>query len=441
MRKYMVALLVVCLAAMASPALAAWEKPAVTGLPDGVVNVAPITLDDKPAAGDFKEGFEETRDLLEVVDNEVFVKRHELNDWFGGEYKDRTPLPVFRVDGANLTGHGNSSALMACKLPEQFVGRYGREFYSISVYKVNGNKNRTRIRFADSVEDLMDEKRPNRNKDNRFLILASDKRTVRGWGDKIQEGDYIAFCLRLDGNSDVGRDDLIAATVLFRRLGGHIPAYVPGPIREKLPEDYDIVGKIDEVPESLDEVPPAFREIVKETPNSGLLVKDVVMAGMVGADTPAKSLPVFRSRVLPGAVGVFTFYIWDEPLMGAKVSEVRLAKVKDASSKKDFTRVEDPADLGDGKFMIVSDEDEEGNVVIRKGSDVVQEDDILILAIRDGCDYDMDGSANGEILDPSFSYLVDAATGGGGDGGGGCATGFAPAAALLLAPLFLLLKR
>ena len=211
----------------------------------------------------------------------------------------------------------------------------------------------------------------------------------------------------------------------------------PGPQPKPLPPAVDLPDGIEpisnpDLPESITGLPSAYSGLVSAQGGRLFLVSSIMdkVADRVGAIHP-DPLPVFGGVVSKaGASAAFSFSMSGSGLVGHAFSDLRLIKVKGENSDYEFTRVTRVSDLADGKFTIVT-----STGTIRGLKELVHPTDILIVVIKDNGVFDMDPVPE-YILDPSF--LAQSTRKG---SSGGCSIGFAPAAMLLLAPLFFLMKK
>ncbi len=152
------------------------------------------------------------------------------------------------------------------------------------------------------------------------------------------------------------------------------------------------------------------------------------------------TVPVMKAALPTGtSAAAFAFPIASS-FAGKTVGDVKFYKAVNgtAADAKEFELVQTGAAITDGKFAIVTSAG-----VVKTASETVATGDLVVYAIADGGDFDLDGAVNSSISDPVLVACDNtAAPTSGGDSSSGCSVGgFAPATLLLLAPLFLLLKK
>jgi Synergist-CTERM protein sorting domain-containing protein len=129
-------------------------------------------------------------------------------------------------------------------------------------------------------------------------------------------------------------------------------------------------------------------------------------------------LPVFRADVVPdGGVAEIVFTMTGKELLALFPDEIELIGLTLNGSGKLFDYVNNANDFGDGKFTL------------RLGG-VIYEGEInpnatyeLVVLIKDGGTFDLDGVKNGKIISSVFLAAKKGGSGGGGGGsggGGGC---------------------
>lgn len=153
------------------------------------------------------------------------------------------------------------------------------------------------------------------------------------------------------------------------------------------------------------------------------------------------TVPVMKAALPTGtSAAAFAFPIASS-FAGKTVGDVKFYKAVNgtAADAKEFELVQTGAAITDGKFAIVTSAG-----VVKTASETVATGDLVVYAIADGGDFDLDGAVNSSISDPVLVACdnTDTPTPPSGDSSSGCSVGgFAPATLLLLAPLFLLLKK
>jgi hypothetical protein len=144
----------------------------------------------------------------------------------------------------------------------------------------------------------------------------------------------------------------------------------------------------------------------------------------------------FKASVTQGNIAAIGLTVSGKWFLADSVKSVELMKIKGESENDaiKYKYASNASEYGDGSFTIL---DGDGN--LHSGALVKDKEYTLVLFIRDGGDFDADGTENGAILDPTVP--VDHRTGSstlggdsGGAGGGGCSTGV-PALTLLMASL------
>lgn len=167
---------------------------------------------------------------------------------------------------------------------------------------------------------------------------------------------------------------------------------------------------------------------------------DFLPDGATSADLLA--LPVFVAALPDGSPAGSTADIMfpvanlGTKYAGKKPSEIRIIKIISSDDVVVFQPVTNLALLDDGYFAIVT-----GTAAadVVTGALVAGTEYSVRLAIKDGGRFDLDGEANSVIFDPAMMSPSTEAAGGGSSSG--CSLGFAPAALLLVAPLFFLKRK
>jgi hypothetical protein len=146
-----------------------------------------------------------------------------------------------------------------------------------------------------------------------------------------------------------------------------------------------------------------------------------------------ESLVVSADVSVNGAIAAIPLKVSGKWLLAGRADSVKLMKILGDDKALKLTYTSNPSEYADGGFTILG---ADGNPY----SGALSEDEkyTLVIFIKDGGEYDADGTENGAILDPTVP--IDTRTGSftlGGDsgaGGGGCSAGV-PAPALLLVSL------
>jgi len=195
-------------------------------------------------------------------------------------------------------------------------------------------------------------------------------------------------------------------------------------------DDAAATGLSEDAQKALGDKDKAGQFFVKESLRASIMERD-------NLTSPAFSAPVFKGEVASGEVGLVMFELTG--FTGKKVSDVKALKVLNdaAADAVAFTQVYAAKDLADGTFAVVASDKK----TIRAAGDTVAAGDYILFAIKDNGEFDLNAD-DGVISDPSFAACPTAQPQPSGGSSGGCSVGgFAPAALLLVAPLFLLLKK
>jgi len=195
-------------------------------------------------------------------------------------------------------------------------------------------------------------------------------------------------------------------------------------------DDAAATGLSEDAQKALGDKDKAGQFFVKESLRASIMERD-------NLTSPAFSAPVFKGEVASGEVGLVMFELTG--FTGKKVSDVKALKVLNdaAADAVAFTQVYAAKDLADGTFAVVASDKK----TIRAAGDTVAAGDYILFAIKDNGEFDLNAD-DGVISDPSFAACPTAQPQPSDGSSGGCSVGgFAPAALLLVAPLFLLLKK
>ncbi|MCL1875828.1 MAG: Ig-like domain-containing protein [Synergistaceae bacterium] len=138
-------------------------------------------------------------------------------------------------------------------------------------------------------------------------------------------------------------------------------------------------------------------------------------------------LPIFEGSVAPGGVVEVTFSIAGKDLLASYADEINLIGLLFGGGGDFFDYVNDAAEYGDGKFTLLLDGD------IFEGKINPNEVYELVVFIKDGGIFDLDGEENGKVI--SSIFLASVKKGGGGKGG--CNAGYLALAMFGIAPLVL----
>lgn len=147
----------------------------------------------------------------------------------------------------------------------------------------------------------------------------------------------------------------------------------------------------------------------------------------------ARVLPTLSADVKIGETVVVGIELGGAQLLVTSAENVKVAKIRADGSAKLLERVGSKAELADGKYTIYDVEKKE------YASDIeLSKNYILNVAIRDGGENDIDGAANGSVLDPLTTFRVRKdGVGEGSSSSGSCDTGFGLVAVAGLAALVL----
>jgi hypothetical protein len=141
--------------------------------------------------------------------------------------------------------------------------------------------------------------------------------------------------------------------------------------------------------------------------------------------------PVFEATVTPaGQIAQLTFTVIGKDLLASFADEINLIGLYSGSAGRRFDYVNDPADYNDEKFTLLF------GGSIYSGEIDPNANYQLVVFIKDGGTFDLDGAVNGEVI--ASIFFASEKTGGG--GGGGCST-FGYLAFAILAVPFLLKRR
>ena len=167
--------------------------------------------------------------------------------------------------------------------------------------------------------------------------------------------------------------------------------------------------------------------------------------------TAVKPLPVLTARLdKAGDVAAAGVALTVTDPKGRKGVDVKLLKVTGPKKGMLLTWAAKPADFADGRFTVL---DDKGNIVEDLKPYVPY---VLTLFIRDGGPLDLDGAADGKVVDPAAILTVEASgtpapepkpdtnpgqPDKGKGGGGGCDAGFLLGWLLLAAAIPVVLRR
>ena len=139
-------------------------------------------------------------------------------------------------------------------------------------------------------------------------------------------------------------------------------------------------------------------------------------------------LPVFEGTVSSGGVAEVTFSITGKDLLASYADEINLIGLLFGGGGELFDYVNNAAEYGDGKFTLLLDgEIYEGKI----DPNGIYE---LVVFIKDGGIFDLDGIINGKVISSVFLASVKK---GGGDGSGGCNAYYLALALFGITPLIL----
>lgn len=237
-----------------------------------------------------------------------------------------------------------------------------------------------------------------------------------------------------DGYSAYGLLDAYGAWKSGMMIETDVKPTVPG---EKVQEG--AVELAAEFVAGRDELPQAFAgvEIVEED-GGFYLASDTVERAVesLGGERNVFGVslfPVFsaESEELAGGLGAVAFSVPGDVFGGGNgISDIAVCKVKPDGSALGYTRCAG-GEAADGSYDIF-----EADGSAFSGTFSAEKEYLLVLYIKDGGEYDLDGDA-GKITDPAAIVRYERESAGDTTrhgGGGGCSSG-AGAAALLLAPL------
>jgi len=416
----------------------------ITGLPDGTAQPAygPLSFDIWQAGNTNKT----LKELTDVKFTDFrYLKPGILSDLGHGSDKV-LPLPSFQVSGIKSL----QTAVVLFVLGDTFEGMKVADLKAAKVVlDADGKPEQKDFTPVFDPKDL---------KDGCFAVVVDDsdevgfdKQTVLSKDTVLEKGKlyYIALAIADNGAFDL---DKTGAQILDPCFAYAVstpdpekPVEPVTPAVEGLPEgvapmknpvavfdDAAATGLGADAQKALGDQTKAKQFFVKDSLRESVMKRD-------GLTSPAFSAPVFKGEVTEGTIGLVMF-----PLTGfndKKVSDVKALKVLNdtAADAVAFKQVYAAKDLADGTFAVVKNDKK----TIRAAGETVAADDYILLAIKDGGKFDLN-PAKGVISDPSFAACPPATpqpTPSGSSGGGCSVGGFAPAALLLVAPLFLLLKK
>lgn len=229
---------------------------------------------------------------------------------------------------------------------------------------------------------------------------------------------------------------------------GPVPPVDPGdlPVNTKPVEsvvEVTVTNAVKDVPNSAD-LQETLGEIVDSEGNVTAATKAAVLEafkGRVDEGAAAKVLvtPLFQAKLAAGdegKVGVVEFPLlpatFGANYAGKIISDLLVVKILASGDYKEYAAATVMANLNDKCFTIVKS----GDKVPFTGTIVSADTYQLWLAIKDNGSFDLD-TRDGYILDPSFIAPATHHD----DSSSGCSLGFAPAALLLVAPLFFLKRK
>jgi hypothetical protein len=161
-------------------------------------------------------------------------------------------------------------------------------------------------------------------------------------------------------------------------------------------------------------------------------------AGLWSGVKRTRSLPAFTAQVeKPGSTAAAGLALSGSLFMANRPSEIKIMEVR-SGSKLPLKFSYSESGYADGTFRLQNSSGTAHTGTIPENTEYT-----LVLFIKDGGDYDLDGMADGRVYDPAVIVSAgqnDTPDGnsGSGSGGGGCgAGGFAPSAALAAAVLIL----
>ena len=150
-------------------------------------------------------------------------------------------------------------------------------------------------------------------------------------------------------------------------------------------------------------------------------------------DVDTSILPVFEGTVASnGQTAQLSFMMSGKDLLASFAEEINLLGIRLGGAGQSLEYVNDAGDYRDGKFTLRS-----GGAIYTGEIDPNATYELLVF-IKDGGDFDLDGYVNGEYI--ASIFIASEKTGGSGGGGGGCST-FGYLAFALLAVPFVVRKR
>ncbi|MDR1472795.1 MAG: hypothetical protein LBS75_09750 [Synergistaceae bacterium] len=191
----------------------------------------------------------------------------------------------------------------------------------------------------------------------------------------------------------------------------------------------------------------ALESIIDEDEEKGVTVVSVGAAFSLAkelygdeSDPQVRPQPAFKAEVGSGRVAAVGLRVKGPDFLANNAKSVKVMKVKGAgdTDTRKFTYVLEASEYDDGTFTILKEDGTPAGDLSGDGTY------ILTLFVKDGGEYDLDGSENGSVIDPSVIVGVTGSsaevpespsTESGGDaGGGGCSSGIP--VTVLLAGLF-----
>lgn len=143
----------------------------------------------------------------------------------------------------------------------------------------------------------------------------------------------------------------------------------------------------------------------------------------IGADMITK-LPVFGVNVEIGKTAAVGFKLKGSDLFAAVPADIKVLKIQGDTKSEFFTYASSSAAFAGGRYTLQT----EGNPLYT-GAIEADAEYLLVLFIKDGSEYDLDGTENGEVVDPAVIVKAEEKdpptppvppTPGPDDGGGGC---------------------
>ena len=156
-------------------------------------------------------------------------------------------------------------------------------------------------------------------------------------------------------------------------------------------------------------------------------------------------LPVFAAAVEPGKTAMVGFKVRGSDLFTADPGKVMVLKVLGDTESDFFTYAASSASFAGGRYTIQTADDP-----LYTGAIDANTEYLLVLFIKDGSSFDLDGAVNGEVVDPAVIVKAEKKdpptppvppTPGPDDGGGGCNTSLPMQTLLVLIPFVLAVKR